>query len=344
MAATLHEVVQSVSPGNSTLKMDAQGSMLLYDVATADLEDAITEILGSAEPSGDGGISRTLPLAHPRFTWMYADSVTILGRGSPALENADPDLEAPSVAQYADYPTYRLQVNFQNRPYAVLPDSSILKLSDVYTDEDGSPVTFSYANEWIRFTEIDTNPITDIIESQFGNQHLYTGASASQDLAYPAKISQRIPKRLIRVRWYQVPYSYILSANSYLSRYTNFVNQSEFLGYPPGHLRFDHIKHRSYVAPFPELDTESWTNAYVIDKLCDIEMFFEEAPRNATVDPGLSNANWIPNGHNAQCHFHDRKFYYAHSRKRGDETNKAYWYPTYYSMDFKRLFSDPDAA
>lgn len=341
----IKEYVKSQQPGSASFLIDGGKAILTYDVPTAELDDAITEILGSCSARGDGSLSRTLPLAHPRFPWLFAEKIlNIQGIGSPTKTAAETELEAPTFTHYADYPYYRFQVEFAPRPYAVLDDLSIGLVTSSYYDNDGNSVAYDYATEWDRFLDIDPQPSLQLITADFGQMKLTTGATSGDQKPYPAKVSVRMPGAAIRLIWHQVPQSYMLSANSYLVNYQGYVNQTEFLGKPAGTLLLDKVTSKRYTPPVPDVIPGSIGLSYSTEKLCDIEIILQYANREAEYDPSLSgsNGNFIAAGHNVLPHFLDRKFYYARAVGASPDTDKTKWYPLHFSIPFQLLFTDPD--
>ena len=72
-----------------------------------------------------------------------------------------------------------------------------------------------------------------------------------------------------RVRWYCVPYPYVLSDNSYFEKYIGYVNQQTIFGWRPGQALLLAVNVLDvYSPPFPEFTSYTGHDAGVSqDKL-----------------------------------------------------------------------------
>lgn len=306
-------------------------------MTAANLSDTLEAFVGSVDTvAGEGGLARTLPLAHPRFPWLFCDRIaSVRGLGNHTLTSAASDLEAPAATQYAEYDNYRVQVEFTPRPYAVLPDTDIVLGTSTWTDENGNTQTVRSATEWERFTEWMEDPITEVITAQNGSLKFATSAGDPNNIPVPGGPIMRAPRVDIVCRWHQVPYRYITSSNSYLKRYQGFINQFAWAGYPAGSLLFKGTRvPKLNPPPFPARVRAYGTTTFSIERIATIELLFEYVNRTQSNVPAAASANYITSGHNLLPWFGDRKFYYVVG------TGNV---PTYFSVEFSALFADPDA-
>lgn len=331
------EYVQSYSPGSASFGMEGGRATLQLDVLAADLDDAIVQLLGACEPSRLGGLNRTMPKAHPRFPWMFAQTISnIQGFGVTTQTAAEADLEATTLEQFAEYPRYRLTVEFLPRMYPVLEDNKITSSSVSYTDDSGNPASKTCYTEWERFTDYDILPQPQEITAQYGQMKFIrddhpTEPSGNTFHGFPRIL---INNSQIRFRWIQVPFSYLDSSSSYLTRYAGYINQQDWYGWPAGSLLYRGCTARRYVPPVPARLVENGATTFSIAKLCDIEMIFDFTERTIGSAATAAASNYIAAGHNLMPWIQDRKFYYVISNSSNA--------PTYLSVPFQLLFQDPD--
>src|SRR2546421_577504 len=95
------EKVASLSPGQAGFALDQGRGTLLYDVTNPlQVEDALTDILGTTDYDGpgDGRLSRKLPKAHPFYPWLYAERLSnIQGVGKPVTFDITQSYEVPLI-------------------------------------------------------------------------------------------------------------------------------------------------------------------------------------------------------------------------------------------------------
>ena len=351
MPDTYQEQIASVSPSTAGFSFDSATAQLPVFVLTANLEDALVDLLGSSEPRGDGRLRRTLPKAHPRFPWLYAERIAeVRGMGKPTFTPADPDLEAPALLHYADYPVYLLTVEFKPRPYAVVQDSLITKTIQSYRLEDGSSTPGAFTTEYTRFTDFEVEPNPELITAQQGQFKFRTSDNSSPggvgDLAttFTGRPRILIPGQKFTMYWYQVPYSYVEDVGGYLTRFMGTVNQLAWLGYDPGTLLYIAPKViKRYTPVVPELEYFTELGTFSTNKLCDLALSFQYTGKRATLAPTPVNANWVADGHNAQPFFPKRKFYYTSAHVQIPPGALTDEYPTFTSAPHQLLFTDPNA-
>lgn len=357
---TYLEDVDDVSPGSAGCSVESAHASIPYLLSAPsanDLQTAITEILGTVDTStGDGRLKRTLPMAHPVFPYWYASSIgNIKGYGNPTKTNAQPKLECASVAQFALYKQYKLDVEFTPRPYAVLADKSIsLKKSQTWYDTDGTTKTNTFVGEWNRFTDFEPHPQNDNITAQQGTMIFHTASNTSPGGATPSASVQFsgmprlfLPNQLIQFTWYQVPYRYISSSKSWIATMMGKVNQNDWYQWDAGELLYLNYKPKRYTPPV-QAENLWIPGAFSTEKLCNIEFTFLGTSRTGSdvpvgdlaAKPALqtANHNWVAAGHNLLPWLKTRKFYYADF----PDSTAANRVPTWLSFPFELLFTDPD--
>src|SRR5689334_18152039 len=127
----LIEKTETQSPSTAGCSLDGGKALSSYlftgPQSGADVRSGIVEILGSvpsvAMPTSTGAINRQNPIAHPIFTYWYAESIAnIKDVGRFTVQQADDPLDplTPTVGAYPLYNQYEYQVQFGPRPYAVV--------------------------------------------------------------------------------------------------------------------------------------------------------------------------------------------------------------------------------
>jgi hypothetical protein len=197
-----------------------------------------------------------------------------------------------------------------------------------------------------RFTDYEILPDIDIITAQHGNMVFRTSGGGPDGKSFTGMPRVYIPKAVLKVRWFQVPYSYIEHTDSIILRYLGHINQAEFqLGnrlWPKGSLMYRGVSVKRYTPPIPNTTILAGLSVYSPEKICDLEFYFEYTRRvNAhPLSPNPSNKNRIQEGHNCMPHYGDRKFYYVTTQA----ALSANQYPTYPSVPFQLLWTDPANA
>lgn len=343
------EAINETSP--STAGFAVEGGKAVYKtlLLPSEINAAIGDLLGSVTADGAGGLKRILPRAHPRWPWLYAARVSnILGLGVPYNAPSFAPLESTSLGSFAEYAQYLLTIDFEPLPFAVLDDTKVSKGALTWTTAAGDTSTVSFAREDCRFTDFEYFPKPELITAQQGQMAFYTqsgarpGAPTGRGLTFPGFLRMVIPQRAIKVRWYRVPYRYLESAQSYLAKYIGCINQIAWRNYTPGSLLYLGCTAKRYTPTQPALVADMLTGllVYENEKVCDIELSLLHTYREVTDAPSagfLGNANWVADGHNCMPWLNDRKFYYV-AGSEGITSSP----PTYLSVDFRLLFSDPD--
>ena len=254
---------------------------------------------------------------------------------------ADETLTAPAVTAYGSWPQYVFTLEFTPRPYSVLKDEAINVIPDgSWTDEAGVAQVLTYADEWLRYVERIDEPISEVLTGQQGVGYKFVTASTSapHGTAIPGGPQLRIARRKITLRWHDVPYRFMTSANSNLARYAGRINQATFLTFAAGSLLFEGARLVSRnPPPFPETEKlPGWDSTYYgYEQVATVDLLFEHVDRVATDAPTPSNTNFIAAGHNLFPRFTDNKFYYMESTSGR---------PAFLSAPFELLFTDPDRS
>ena len=348
---TYYETVGSQSTSSASFSIEGGRATMVLDVAAADANDAILDLLGDCVRAGNGALNRTLPKAHPDFPWLYATRITNMVGLKPATSKtaSDSTYDAEPLPYFQAYTKYRLTVEFEPRPYAVRSNDTIqvFPAQTVYNDDDagsGAPSTTSYkvASEWQRFVDVQVDAQPQLLTVQKGEMVFQTSSGSAPNGNRPSYFpSLVLPDGKVTVRWFQVPESYVRSASSHLKKWVGRVNQTEWLGWDAGQLLYLGFTHRRYTPPVPaldQLDNDAW--AFSTEKLCDIEMTFTETLREGTDLPSPpTNRSWIVGGHNLLGLIDPRGYYYARVNNATDSKKV----PLFQSFEVRLLFSDPDA-
>ena len=348
------ERVAGQAPSQFGFGVNNGRAQLLVKVPQAYLEPALRECLGYTVPNGTG-LERGLPIAHPQFPWLFCERVSNAqgiqfrskDAASSTINGVSVQLEADTLPNYARYENYELALEFVPRPYAVCKDSTIQEQEISWYDIDDTVAQkFKVKTEWWRYLEIDTQPGGEYITATQGSFNFKMDANPSGFTLKDAGIKEGLLKRYLSARtilfrWYEVPYSFVTSKNSYFDLYGGRINQTEFYGYPAGSLLMKTPARvlRTYTKPFPEF--VPWNGAFLPtqQKLCDLEfeMIFVNRTLAQAYTPGAGEtANGIVGGHNlVACHI-DNKFYYG----LNSQTKR----PIYPSVPFEIFFRNPDAT
>lgn len=351
------EAADSQSPHTIGLKRDDARTTALYYIAGPEFAARSREIIGSNAVGSDGRIARTLPRAHPQLPFLFSSSVNLRGAGLTSVTESDASsLASPIDDSYGLYAEYDATVEFLQRPYHVVPDQQIDVVTDGYFDEYGDIREFKYAEEWLRFVDIEESYDPKIITAQQG-QLLFRTNDGRRPGGEAFAGTPRIPfpEQTLTVKWYEVPLHYVTHRNSYLKRLAHRVNQRAFRfdGYyefEPGELLYVGYKYRRYTVPFPAADA-AVPGGYALEKWCDVELSYSVARRSTPSPPELPNGNWVANGHNVLPWFGPgqgggtrRASYYVCSFLGAAPEDRRHWAPIYESAPLELVFMDPAVA
>lgn len=321
-------------------------------VTTSDIPDAITQIIGGTSTDiGDGTLERTLPLAHPLYPWLYADGVTIRGFGAGYMYSGAQELEAPPFPDFTAYPNYQFDVQFTPRSYVIASDASVPTVPLSFYNTAGEEQEADVAGEWVRYTDWWYERKFESITSRQGQMMFRTETgNPPNGICYSDMPKLFLPDSLLKIVWYQIPYRYIYSENSYIDGLIGFINQNVFTTWPVGSLLYIGYTAKRYTPPVQELSqiyTGSTGYVYSAEKLCDVELLFLRTKRTLPSDGEAitpSNPNWVVAGWNLLPWLVDRKFHYATSFSGANPTETSSWTPMFPSTELSLLFTDPDAA
>lgn len=346
------EKVGNTSPNSAGFSLKggrALGVYLLEDASATDLQNAIIQILGQTSVApGDGRVQQTPPAAHPIYPWLMADSITnIVGIG-PTGENEDTpdeDLEVETlVDEYADYNYWQITVEFKSLPYPVATNDSIPINDGSYYDSDGNSQTYEYPDEWSRYTECYYLPKDDNnLSSKSGQMEFKTG-SGGPPHTLPVTImpTMFLPDVYVRVIWHSIPYRYVTSTNSYITKMRGTINQNDLsiagVDFPAGCLLYLSYTAEVYTPPVQQAAT-FFDGIATVDKLCDVTFTFlrtDRAITNAPTPP--TNQNYIMAGHNLLPFLTDRAYYYCASVPSSGEGT-----PAWLSAPHELMQQDADA-
>jgi len=338
------------------------------------IQQIIFDVLGYTNPTGNGGsqaLNRLLPVTHPKCPYLYGNRITsLIGKGSgnavrvSPVQPSNPAIGANPIAQFFQYQQYEIGVDFASRPYPILTNAAFSAIqSGSWAKKDGTTETFTYATEWSRYTDYDYFPQDNTIQGQQGNMSLVTTGTATDSVPFTSPPWMWLPDQILKVKWYQVPYRFITSSNSYIAggpnrNWRGRVNQNAWWNWPAGSLLYMGYSVHKYTPPFNDVDTyPTYTSvgdgAMTVlgdlvnySRLCDIELTFlyTNRYRSGSLGGTITNGNYIPQGHNLLPNLGDNKFYYAVRNPKGATTGDRNNPPAWYSFPVEALFSDPDAA
>ncbi len=358
------EDVDSVSPnsaGCSWKQGRAVSRYLLNAPGVLDLGIAVQQILGNTTASdGAFALKRVLPLAHPAFQWMYASAITeIRGSGQPTLTaspNANVGLEVKPISNfYALYPIYYFTIEFTPRPYVLLKDNKIKTVPvGSWFDEEGNVAHYGYAEEWLRYTDWEPEAQADSVTATQGEMIFRGTAAAVKDYRYPGMPRMFLNNQLVKFTWYQVPFSFVASRNSFIKKYRGRINQYDWFNWRSGELLYLNYRIIRYTPPVQALTNfpnpfdpngEPGAITFSTAKFVDIEFQFLETVRTTDDDYTPTNGNWLVAGHNLLPIAKDRKnFHYATSYDFNAPNDQTKWVPSWLSAPIPEiLFCNPDA-
>lgn len=339
----------------------------------SELFSSITELLGAVHTHPDGKrLQRTLPMADPVYQWCMCENIgNIQGVGNPGnpiTSNPFQILEAPTVDYYSLYPGYLFSgVTFTPRPYACLQDVAVSTSDSLgslqYTNQEGvSTPSFAYAQEWLRFTDVETIPAGEYITAQAG-QFLFdvqSGKSPDGISAGAGQLKMLKKTKTIKMTWNMVPYQYVETGDanilSYIEQGLGCINQYDWFGYPKGTLLFEAVSVNRYtpVVPTAKLLPGS-TISFANQKLCDITFFFGfqnptvgsdatkiyglDSDGNRATPRAPTRAGEIQAGWNLVPYAHQAGWFYAKTKIPAFPSSDGK--PLFPSFPFELLFTNP---
>jgi hypothetical protein len=118
------------SPSKAAFQTDGGSASMDFVLNLDEMQGIVPDILGSVKKSGDGGLERKLPAAHPYYDWLYASKITsiqgIAPNGRLVASGAGIQRQHQTFIRDAiTYEKYRISIDFETRPYLVAMDSTI---------------------------------------------------------------------------------------------------------------------------------------------------------------------------------------------------------------------------
>lgn len=231
-----YEMIAPEQPGNAQFTPDGSEASLDFIMEYDKIPTFCKDILGECKINnvvGSGYLNRTLPLAHPTFTYMSAAGIsTVQGLGIDGRVEAtlfDNKTKMGNVNYNATkfqavYNKYKLTVKFTTRPYLQLSDDQLRGLNNcganfsyAYRTKTGTATT-TYKDwfEYLRFVSVTTTPAAEVLSNNRGQYYFRTnGAAAGENAPADGKpISTQnsgavyvvIPRNIVCVKWFFVPY------------------------------------------------------------------------------------------------------------------------------------------
>jgi len=325
----------------------------IWQITPENIEDLISAypaILGSCayEASGTGKLNRTLPLADPLYSWLYASSMPgIEGYGKYNQVDADPTLEAPGFPKGTLWDQYRLSVESLPRPFPILPDSAInVYTASWYSETAGTvEVDYNVCDEQFRYCTWDEVPQSDYITQQKGTM-TFNSVDGANSKGYAAMPRFYLPNSLYTITWYYVPIRLLISPNSYLRRWKGRINQHTMYGpdgltFEPGELLYLNYSQKMFTPPIQNLVTLGGGGGTIVstEKFAHITLNFLATKRKLFSAPSVAptNLNYVVGGHNLMP-WNDGNFRYA-----AVGTPASGGRPSWLSAPLDTLFTDCDS-
>jgi len=337
---------------------NASGTYLLQNVTSInDVYQAIYDLVGTVSLANNSllNVQRQIPAAHPYLPSFFVQNIiSFKGRGGQFTQNINPiNLNYPDIQYWNLWNNYEIVCNFKPRDFPIYNDSQLgsVQTSTWYNDL-GTEVTYSYLPEWERFCNIEKSPRDDNVTMQFG-QMTFNAMGITQDSRqFTAQPKLPLKNSNLTINWWNVPYTYVTSANSYLDRFLYRVNDQEFNtynfgNYPAGSLLFTNYttkiitpatNNANYVGSFNNL--EYWP------RYCNIQLQFLLTKRTLGAQPQTLPPQYTASGHNSLPYFGSSKdplnntFLYCNSYP----TSAAYAAPLWKSYPTFLLWQNPDCT
>jgi hypothetical protein len=321
---------------------------------TYEVTDAIIELMGSTHTHSDGyRLKRVQPKADPFFWWCYCEGISdIRGVGRPSEEVSDilGLFEAQPVYKTAMYPGWLFNgAAFTPRPFAVLRDDSIpTGIVDIYRENGTVNSSVPYAQEWLRYVDVETIPAGEYITANAGRYVFDVAASAipHEKIAGDGQLRLFIKSKTIKMTWYHVPELYVNTQNSsitsYIEQCIGKVNQLDWWNYGKGTLLLEGINVVRYTPIVPDvLEWSGSAGIYANQKLVDITFFFKHLnpTRGAKEFSLTTNIQDVPYGHNLVPWAHTQKWYYVKTQVASHAASSGR--PIYPSIPYQILFTNP---
>ena len=153
--------------------------------------------------------------------------------------------------------------------------------------------------------------------------------------------------RCYRLIWNAVPYSYVVSENSFFDLAIGRVNQLQFGRFAPGTalLQSVNVLGEPFAPAFPKFVDFTGANAVAQEKLCDLE--FVILYKNVSTDypyTGDTNPSHVYSGHNLGPWGLTGRYYPIANNVPEGTDPPVPESPVYPSFPFQLLFQNPDFA
>jgi hypothetical protein len=285
------ETVEFAKPGNGVWSQREQQDTIVIEFPANKLRSAISQIFGFSQcnPSSQN-LKRVLPIQHPVFNWLWADSgsssiIGPVGNSSFLNSHGNPTPKLESLSDY-NTPEYYVRYNIVKLAVVFKPFSGLILADD---DESWS------GKESDRF--IGTKQIQPNLELM--TAQTLSGVSpfrfADQDGGYPSigtsgteftgSVYVRKATTNYQLEWINVEESYLCdtSYDNYfimpypkkLINYLGYLNETTFAGHAPGTLLFNGIQAVRYPQP---VKTVGDYNLWAWDLLLNIQQFDPQDP------------------------------------------------------------------
>lgn len=314
------------------------------------------EVTAIGDGFPNGRILRVLPPVHNFRPELSAAAIkSLVGIGTVTAEDSVEILGLPETSfQFPHCEQYEAKVTYSKRPYFLLADDDVATPTRLYYPPDGSaPRTFTCAEEWTRFTQITRQPLNDTANATQGMMTFQTASGLDpNNFQYGLVNYVYLSNQAVEITWYQVPFRYVLdftfggvSYPSYLNRFVNRINQTDWYGFPAGTLLYLGATPTAYIPSNPKASAQESALASGLSQnlLCNLKLKFLYTSREGTdvpdykTAPLFTNRSFIPAGWNLLPNFANRRFYYTTS----PHVDPAQRRPSLDSAPFELLFTDP---
>lgn len=325
------------------------------------------EVIGWTDTSiSVGHIQRNLPRAHPvNQNWVcYECSVAPVAYTKGfTVGPADPDdrMEAVPLEPAVTWDSYQFDLTFGPKTYSMIGDSLIEREDSSYVDENMDVKPYSwFPLEWFRYTVFKRTPREEYLRKKQGQSRYRRATDVPPNKTvlpdYPRLL---LPDSVVTVTVFDVPARFVMSADSLLERWRNYVNQFTMWGlYPPGSILYRGYKELARVNPPFADEDEDFPGIFTASPVLDLELEFWLTRRTPTDPPTPSNPNYIASqGWNCWPHegssVSPKGFFYATKEGIGEKTDATGTYtagdeltytPFFYSAPLNALLVDPDAG
>lgn len=211
MAADLKYLLEKIdteSPGDVSIAVGATEATLFFNINFDDLYAFYIEVLGYTTvstvvlngPNRPVGLDRQIPMSHPRYPWLYAQSIELQGIGvNGKVDSAEvtgviyfnqddpPNSVTYKTFEAVDiYKKYRCAVRFKSLPYLVLNNSQLTNIQNSFdgvgikefsywdfdvTDPFGNKLirkTYWDGCEYLRYTQMFVEPDNEVLVNESG--------------------------------------------------------------------------------------------------------------------------------------------------------------------------------